>query len=56
MRASFPSATIERADYWNDLASLDTTIVFDRAMIVSRETTARQYVQFPRRVNVSDAL
>jgi protein O-GlcNAc transferase len=46
MRASFPSTTIEEADYWKDLAMLDRTVVFDRAMIVSRETSGRQYVLF----------
>ena len=46
MRASFPSTTIEVIDYWKDLAKLNRTIVFDRAMVVSRETTGRQYVLF----------
>jgi hypothetical protein len=44
MRASFPSAAIECMDYWEDLAMLGRTFVFDRAMIVSRESSARQYV------------
>jgi len=41
MRASFPSTAIEVMDYWKDLTALNRTIVFDRAMIVSRETTGR---------------
>lgn len=44
MRAGFPSTTIENIDYWEDLAKLDRTVVFDRAIIVSRETSGRQYV------------
>ena len=42
MRASFPSAAIENEVYWDDLAALDKTFVFDRAMLVSRETSSRQ--------------
>jgi len=34
-------------DYWEDLATLDRTVVFDRAIIVSRETSDRQYVSLP---------
>lgn len=37
---------MELMDYWKDFAALNRTIVFDRAMIVSRETTGRQYVLF----------
>ncbi|KAG6910721.1 hypothetical protein DXG01_008252 [Tephrocybe rancida] len=36
MRAAFPSTSIENADHWDDLASLDKTFVFERAMLVSR--------------------
>jgi hypothetical protein len=46
MRACFPSTTIEKIDYWEDLAKVDRTAVFDRAIIVSRETSGRQYVLF----------
>ena len=46
MRACFPSTSIEISDYWGDLGVLDRTVVFDRAMIVSRETAHRQYVSF----------
>lgn len=41
MRASFPSTAVETMEYWKDLISLDRTVVFDRAMIVSRETSGR---------------
>jgi hypothetical protein len=44
MRACFPSTTIETIDYWEDLAKLDRTFVFDRVIIVSREASGRQYV------------
>lgn len=44
MRACFPSAAIEGADHWEDLINLDRTFVFDRAMIISRETAHRQCV------------
>ncbi|KAG6805756.1 hypothetical protein H0H93_004168, partial [Arthromyces matolae] len=36
MRVAFPSMSIENADVWDDYASLDTTFVFERAMIISR--------------------
>ncbi|KAG5353286.1 hypothetical protein C0989_008794 [Termitomyces sp. Mn162] len=36
MRATFPSTSIENADQWDDLAVLDNTFVFERAMIVCR--------------------
>jgi len=43
MRAAFPSAAIERNDYWDDLKSLsERTWVFERAMIVSREAAHKQ--------------
>ncbi|KAF8908539.1 hypothetical protein CPB84DRAFT_1674248 [Gymnopilus junonius] len=41
MRAGFPMASIERADFWKDLIALNQTFVFERAMIVSR-TAAHQ--------------
>lgn len=47
MRASFPSTAVETMEYWKDLISLDRTVVFDRAMIVSRETSGREYVASP---------
>jgi hypothetical protein len=46
MRACFPTTTIETMDYWEDLARLDRTVVFDRAIIVSRATSGHQYVLF----------
>ncbi|TFK41769.1 hypothetical protein BDQ12DRAFT_395632 [Crucibulum laeve] len=41
MKSAFPSATIESRDYWNDLLKLDITIVFQRAMIISRHVTQK---------------
>ncbi|KAJ6614757.1 hypothetical protein B0H10DRAFT_2043945 [Mycena sp. CBHHK59/15] len=38
MRAAFPDAAIEQAGYWNDLARLGTAVVFDRIMLVNRNT------------------
>ncbi|KAG6856913.1 hypothetical protein H0H87_012163 [Tephrocybe sp. NHM501043] len=35
-RATFPSTSIENADHWDDLAALNKTFVFERAMIVCR--------------------
>lgn len=42
MRASFPNAPIQRADYWDDLITLNKTIIFERAMIVSRPAAHRR--------------
>ncbi|PPQ76079.1 hypothetical protein CVT26_004600 [Gymnopilus dilepis] len=36
MRAGFPLASIDRADFWKDLIALNRTFVFERAMIISR--------------------
>ena len=36
MRAAFPSAAIERIDFWEDLIDVDRTFVFEKAMVVSR--------------------
>lgn len=36
MRAAFPLASIETADYWKDLLRLNVTVVFERAMIINR--------------------
>ncbi|RDB18385.1 EGF domain-specific O-linked N-acetylglucosamine transferase [Hypsizygus marmoreus] len=41
MRAAFPFASIEKADYWNDLITLDRTFVFENAMIIGREAARR---------------
>ncbi|KAF9467541.1 hypothetical protein BDZ94DRAFT_1248380 [Collybia nuda] len=41
MRACFSSASIEKQDYWLDLIALNRTVVFERAMIVSREAARR---------------
>ncbi|KAG2003080.1 hypothetical protein CC2G_003713 [Coprinopsis cinerea AmutBmut pab1-1] len=37
MRPAFPQASIEKADYWNDLIKLGTTVVFERSMIINRD-------------------
>ncbi|KAH6908790.1 hypothetical protein BKA70DRAFT_252565 [Coprinopsis sp. MPI-PUGE-AT-0042] len=36
MRATFPQASIERADYWSDLKKLNTTFVFERVIVTNR--------------------
>ncbi|KAJ7599181.1 hypothetical protein C8J56DRAFT_916015 [Mycena floridula] len=41
MRAGFPRASIEESDYWDDLLRLNVTMVFDRAMVINRETAHR---------------
>ncbi|KAF7378140.1 EGF domain-specific O-linked N-acetylglucosamine transferase [Mycena sanguinolenta] len=41
MRAAFPYVTIEWSDYWDDLKRLDTTVVFDRVMLVNRHAATR---------------
>ncbi|KIM38055.1 hypothetical protein M413DRAFT_448087 [Hebeloma cylindrosporum] len=41
MRAAFPSTSIERMDFWQDLVDLNQTFVFERAMIVSRSAAHR---------------
>ncbi|KAF9458387.1 hypothetical protein BDZ94DRAFT_1173734 [Collybia nuda] len=41
MRACFPSAEIGKSDHWEDLIDLNRTFVFERAMIISRETAHR---------------
>jgi len=38
MRVAFPDAAIEQAPYWNDLAKLGTTVIFERVLLVSRAT------------------
>ncbi|KAG6899714.1 hypothetical protein C0993_007641 [Termitomyces sp. T159_Od127] len=43
MRATFPSTSIENADQWDDLAVLDKTFVFERAMVVCRVAAQTQY-------------
>ena len=42
MRAVFPGAAIEKSDYWKDLIKLNTTVVFERSMIINRDTAHRQ--------------
>lgn len=42
MRAAFPNASIETSNYWQNLIRLNTTIVFERAMLVSRSAAHRQ--------------
>ncbi|KAG6901923.1 hypothetical protein C0995_006634 [Termitomyces sp. Mi166 len=44
MRAAWPSAQIEESDYWEDLITLDATVVFDRLMLINRPAAHRQYV------------
>ncbi|TFK25332.1 hypothetical protein FA15DRAFT_668559 [Coprinopsis marcescibilis] len=39
MRAAFPGIPIEKADYWADLAKLDTTVSFERAMVINRHNS-----------------
>ncbi|KAG6879082.1 hypothetical protein C0992_005290 [Termitomyces sp. T32_za158] len=46
MRATFPSTSIENADQWDDLAVLDKTFVFERAMVVCRRAAQTQYVNY----------
>ncbi|TFK25331.1 hypothetical protein FA15DRAFT_693824 [Coprinopsis marcescibilis] len=41
MRAAFPGALIETSDYWEDLIDLETTVVFERAMIINRYNAHR---------------
>ncbi|KAF7289787.1 hypothetical protein MIND_01352900 [Mycena indigotica] len=36
MRAAFPNSLIETAAYWNDLKKLDTTVIFERTIIITR--------------------
>ncbi|KAG2003141.1 hypothetical protein CC2G_003768 [Coprinopsis cinerea AmutBmut pab1-1] len=36
MRAAFPNAAIEQADYWQDLIDLQVPVVFQRAVIANR--------------------
>lgn len=54
MRAAFPTASIERADHWQDLITLNQTFVFERAMIVSRTGAhQRQVVHLILSTNLS---
>lgn len=45
MRAAFPRASIEESDYWQDLIKLNTTVVFERVMLVNRHAAHQQYVR-----------
>ena len=45
MRAGFPLASIDRADFWKDLIALNRTFVFERAMIISRTGAHHRYVK-----------
>lgn len=38
---------MEKGDHWDDLITLDRTFVYERAVIVSRETAHRQYALSP---------
>lgn len=42
MRVGFPSTAIEQSDYWRDLIKLNTTVVFDRVILMSREAAAKK--------------
>ncbi|KNZ73255.1 hypothetical protein J132_08023 [Termitomyces sp. J132] len=44
MRAAWPSAQIEESDYWEDLITLDATVVFDRVMLVNRPAAHRHHL------------
>lgn len=46
MRAAFPDAAIEQAGYWKDLAKLGTTAVFERIVLVNRNSAHKQCVSF----------
>ncbi|KDR72741.1 hypothetical protein GALMADRAFT_73703 [Galerina marginata CBS 339.88] len=41
MRIAFPHASVEQSDYWQDLVKLNSTVVFDRVILVSREAAYR---------------
>ncbi|KAJ7773830.1 hypothetical protein B0H16DRAFT_1303994 [Mycena metata] len=41
MRAAFPAAAIEESGYWKDLARLCTTVVFERIILVNRDSAHR---------------
>ncbi|KAJ6568687.1 hypothetical protein B0H19DRAFT_1373227 [Mycena capillaripes] len=41
MQLAFPDATIERSDYWDNLKEIDTSVVFDRVMLVNRDAATR---------------
>jgi len=42
MRVAFPGVSIETAEFWKDLESLQRPFVFERAMIVDRRAAHRQ--------------
>lgn len=44
MRVGFPQASIQEADYWRDLIKVNTTVVFDRVVLVNRDTAHKQWV------------
>ncbi|TFK68526.1 hypothetical protein BDN72DRAFT_674442 [Pluteus cervinus] len=41
MRMAFPGMAMEKASYWKDLQNLNMPVVFERAMLVNRETAHR---------------
>ncbi len=43
MRAGWPDAAIERGDLWEDLVGLNSTFVFERAMVISRTGAHTRY-------------
>lgn len=43
MRAGWPDASIERGDLWADLVGLNSTFVFERAMVISRTGAHTRY-------------
>ena len=42
-RAAFPSISIENADFWKDLISIERPFVFERSLIVSRIAAHRRW-------------
>jgi len=44
MRVAFPSAAIERTNFWEDLIYIDQTFVFEKAMVVSRVAAHKKCV------------
>ncbi|KAF8960157.1 hypothetical protein BDZ97DRAFT_2040215 [Flammula alnicola] len=41
MSAGFPHASVEESDYWQDFAKLNSTVIFERVILVSREAASR---------------
>ncbi|PPQ78266.1 hypothetical protein CVT25_011725 [Psilocybe cyanescens] len=41
MRTAFSHIPVEQSDYWQDLVEMETSVVFERVVLVSREATYR---------------